>query len=64
VIEETMAAKEGAEEDVPLEEVVGIKVEDDRRRRAHRGGKGGRATDDGDGIGGHVGQQKTRATTV
>jgi hypothetical protein len=55
VVEETMTAKDGAELDVPLKEVVGVKVEDDRRRRVHHGGKGGSSADGGDGIGGHVG---------
>jgi hypothetical protein len=64
VVEETMAAKDGVEVDVPLKEVVGVKVEDDWRRRAHRGGKGDSTADNGDGVGGHVGQRKTGATTV
>jgi hypothetical protein len=63
IVEETMAAKDGAEVDVPLRDVVGIKVEDDRRRRAHHNGKGGSATDGGDDVGEHVGQQKTEAMT-
>jgi hypothetical protein len=55
MVEETMAAKDGADVDVPLREVVSVKVEDDRRRRVHHGGKGGSVADGDDGVGGHVG---------
>jgi hypothetical protein len=62
MVEETMAAKDGVEVDVPLREVVGVKVEDGRRRRAHHGSKGCSTVDSCDGVGGHVGQRKTGAT--
>jgi hypothetical protein len=61
VVEETMAAKDGVEVDVPLKEAVGVKVEDNWRRRAHHGGKGGSTADGSDGVGGHVGQWKIGA---
>jgi hypothetical protein len=64
VVEEIMLAKDGVEVDAPLGEVVGIKVMDDQRRRAHCSVKGGSAADDSDGVDGHVWQRKIGATVV
>jgi hypothetical protein len=54
VVKKTMAIENGAQVDVPLREVMGIKAENDQRKRMHHNGEGSDTTNNGHSrVGGH-----------